>query len=220
LYFAIENKKQNQKTFVYVFAIPNDEIRYYDSDTATILANLAKLPLKNEGRKIYGDKSKTWLVQNAKNIIKGRKTARQYNEKYFGFLFHEIQSDKSYMQPLINLGDIFSVQCVKTKLNNDRIFMQKGAFLLFGLNINCVEKAIPLDGSYDKPKYWKDKKYIKWVGTPIKKIVKIRIGDGISLDNLKRLGISKPYIYPNMEKVGQYFVDEFKKSSQPIGGST
>jgi hypothetical protein len=211
LYFAVEKrKKPNETTFVYLFAIPKNKIRYYDSDTATILANLAKLPLNNEGRKIYGDKSKKWLVQNAKDIINSGMSVEKYNDKYLNFLLHEIRADKPYMQPFINLGDLFSVQCVKTKLNNDRILAQKGAFLLFGLNAHDVEKPIPLDGSYEKPNYWKDG--FDWDGVQIEETLKIRIGSEISLDNLENLGISKPYIYPNMEKIAEHLVKKFGKT--------
>jgi len=211
LYFAVEKRKEpNETTFVYLFAIPEKKVRYYDSDTATILANLAKLPLNNEGRKIYGDKSKKWLVQNAENIINSGMSVEEYN-KELNFLLHEIRADKPYMNPYINLGDLFSVQCVKTKLNNDRILAQKGAFLLFGLNAHDVEKPIPLDGSYKKPNYWRDD--FDWDGMPIEEILKIRIGSEISLGNLANLGISKPYIYPNMEKIAEHLVKKFGKQS-------
>ena len=209
LYFAIEDRKEKE-TFVYLFAIPEKKIKYYDSDTVTILANLAKLPLENEGRKIYGDKSKRWLVQNAENIMNSGMAVDEYNNKFLGFLLHEIKADKPYMHPFINLGDLFSVQCVKTKLNNDRIFAQKGAFLLFGLNIYNVEEPIPLINSYEKPSYWRDN-CSDWDGVPIEKILKIRIGNGISLDILENLGISKPYIYPNMEKITEHLIKKFAK---------
>jgi len=210
LYFAVEKRQPNETTFVYLFAIPENKVRYYDSDTAAILANLAKLPLKEEGRGIYGDKSKKRLVQNAKSIINSGMSVKEYNEEFFGFLLHEIREDKPYMLSLINLGDLFSVQCVKTKLNNDRILAQKGAFLLFGLNIHDVEKPIPLDGSYEKPNYWRDG--FDWDGVPIEETLKIRIGNEISLDNLANLGISKPYIYPNMENIAEHLVKKFEKT--------
>jgi len=205
LYFALEDRKEDQTALVYLFAIPEKKIRYYDSDTATILANLAKLPLEDEGRGIYGDKSKRKLFEIAKLGLSND----EYNKDYLGFLLHEIREDKPHMQSLINFADIFSVQCVKTKLNNDRVYMQKGAFLLFGLNANDVEKPIPLDGSYEKPNYWRDN--LGWDGVPIDEILKIRIGNEISLENLENLGISEPYIYPNMEKIGGYLIKKFKQ---------
>lgn len=210
LYFAIEKREPGETAFVYLFTIPEDKIRYYDSDTATILANLAKLPLNKEGRGIYGDKSKKELFERTKQIVNNRMSVNEYNDKFLGFLLHEIKEDKPYMLSLINLGDIFSVQCVKTKLNNDRIFAQKGAFLLFGLNVHDVEKPIPLDGSYEKPNYWRED--FGWDGVPIEEMLKIRIESGISLDNLEYLGISKPYIYPNMEKIAEHLINRFTKN--------
>jgi len=170
--------------------------------------------LNKEGREIYGDKSKKWLVQNAESIINSGMSVEEYNDKFFGFLLHEIREDKPYMLPYINLGDLFSVQCVKTKLNNDRILAQKGAFLLFGLNAHDVEKPIPLDGSYEKPNYWRDD--FDWDGVPIEETLRIRIESGISLKNLEYLGISKPYIYPNMEQITEHLVKKFGKQSGEV----
>jgi hypothetical protein len=211
LYFALEDrdKEPNKPSFVYLFSIPEDKIKFYDSDRVTILANLAKLPFSNEA-KLGGDNSKEGLVKNAEHIISKGMSREDYNEEYFKYLHHEIREDKPYMLPAINLGDIFSVLCVKTKLNNDRIMMQKGAFLLFGLNANDAAKAIPLDGSYGKPNYWQDREDIKWVGTPIEKILRISLEKEISLENLENLGISKPYIYPNMEKIAEHFTKKFE----------
>jgi len=207
LYFALEYKKPDKEAFIYIFPIPTDKVRYYDSDTATVLANLVKLPLQKDGsRNLYGDKSKTHLVQIAKDIIEKGMDTEEYNKK-LNFLLHEIREDKPYMQPYINLGDIFSVQCVKTRLNNDRILRQKGAFLLFGLNIKDVEKPISLYEDYDKPNYWRDE--YEWQGMPIKEMLKIRIENTMSLENIENLGISKPSIYPDMEKVGEYFKKKY-----------
>jgi len=208
LYFALENEKSKNKAYVYLFSIPEDKIKFYDSDTATILANLAKLPLNNTVKGNPGNNSKRGIVEKAKDAINQRMTVEEYNEHLFKYLIHKIREDKPYMESKIDLGDIFSVQCVKTKLNNDRVFMQKGAFLLFGLNANDVEKPIPLDGSYGKPNYWRD----DWDMVPVDEILKIRIeNEADTMAELKNLGISAPYIYPNMEKIGQYLIDKYKK---------
>jgi len=208
LHFALDDKNQDQAAFVYLFSIPEDRIKFYDSDTATIIANLAKLPFNKTAKAGFGDNSKKGLVENAKYVMDKGMEVDKYNDYLFKYLIHEVREDKPYMYSAINLGDIFSVQCVKTKLNNDRIMMQKGAFLIFGLNANDAGKAIPLCNGYNKPNYWKDK--YEWVGTPIKKILRINIEKGISLENLENLGIAKPYIFPNMEEIAKYFKNKFK----------
>lgn len=208
LYFALDNKKSEQAAFVYIFSIPESKIKYYDSDTVTILANLAKLPFYNEAKPGFGNKSKKWIVENAANAISEGMEVKEYNNYLFNYFIHEIKEDKPYMHSSIELGDIFSVQCVKTKLNNDRIFAQKGAFFLFGLNANDAGKAIPLC-NYCKPNYWRDE--FNWDGVPIEEILRISIGKELLLENLENLGISKPYIYPNMEKIGEHFKKKFEQ---------
>ena len=214
LYFAVEKKKPGEAVIVYLFAIPKKKIKYYDSDTVTILANLAKLPLTHEDgeTEYYGNKSKSDLLKNVKELMTRGMSLEEYNKKYFDFLLHHIKEDKPHMQNLIQPADIFSVLCVKTKLNTDRIRLQKGAFLLFGLNVHDVSKAIPLNGSYEKPHFWRDD-VSPWVGTPIERILKIRIEGGISKEDLEHLGISMPYIYPDMQKVGEYLTELYSAKS-------
>ncbi|MDR2972572.1 MAG: FRG domain-containing protein [Bacteroidales bacterium] len=208
LYFALE-EDSCEAGCVYLFVISTEKIKYYDSDTVAVLANLVKLPFSEEdGEAPYGNKSKTRLVKNAEEIINSGLLPKEYNKKFFDYLLHHIKEDKPHAQDLICLGDIFSVQCVKTKLNTDRIRLQKGAFLLFGLNVHNPAKAIPLDGSYKKPGFWRDS--FQWTGMPIEKILKIKIQKGLSLEVLEKFGISKPYIYPEMKEVNDYLRERYK----------
>ena len=43
LFFAVENYENEDGEFI-VFAIPGDKIKYYDSDTISVVANVAKRP--------------------------------------------------------------------------------------------------------------------------------------------------------------------------------
>ena len=92
---------------IYVLKIKKDEIKYYDSDSISLISNVAKLKL---------DKT---------NFTDG-----------FGYLIHEIHEEKSYYSPdfeMENKNDIVKVFPVKVKLNNNRIVRQSGAFLIFGI---------------------------------------------------------------------------------------
>jgi len=122
LYFACVSdlKKDGEVIF---FKIPKDEIKFYDSDTVTILANIAKRPI---------DLSIEGL--DTTNIDK-------FNEKEpIAKLLHEIRDDKSHFHPIINPVDLGRVLTVKVKLNNNRIVKQSGAFLLYGFD---TKKSIP-----------------------------------------------------------------------------
>jgi hypothetical protein len=118
LYFACLNfdNKKPKDGVVYVFKIPKLEIKYYDSDAVSLIANLAKLNL---------DKA--------------------YFENDLDYLMHEIRDEKPHFRDdLIDLNkiDLRKVFPVKVKLNNNRIVSQSGAFLIFGIN-DLVSKEDP-----------------------------------------------------------------------------
>lgn len=92
---------------VYVLKIKKDEIKYYDSDSVSLISNVAKLRLE-----------KTDFTNG------------------FGYLMHEIREEKPYYSDEFvkeNKEDIIKVFPVKVKLNNNRIVRQSGAFLIFGI---------------------------------------------------------------------------------------
>jgi len=88
---------------VLVYEIPNDEIRFYSSDTVSVISNMAKVPLDFD-----------FLNERQKFL-------------------HEIKSEKAYFLDVIDDQHLHSVICVKAKLDNQRIIKQSGAFLLFGM---------------------------------------------------------------------------------------
>jgi hypothetical protein len=209
LYFAIEKRKNCFETkkaceaIVYVVAIANKKIKYYDSDAVSVISNLAKLPLDND----YGicDKSKRSIAASAKESLNNYRydSVKCFNaEKSAGFLLHEIKEEKSYFSHIIDPKHIFSAQFVKPKLTNTRIYGQKGAFLLFGLNIDDVKSHIPIiDYNENKKLVLLDDIRIQH---PVKKILKLKISCDIDLNDLKKLGVTKPYIYTGMDKVSEH----------------
>jgi len=193
LYFALEKNSSDTPAVIYVFEIDKQKIRYYDSDTVSVLANLAKTPLKNKDNP---DKSKSRIAQDALEYLGERDEYNRISIKSKKYLLHDIKEEKPYFEDLINPEHIFSIQCVKPKFTNQRIHNQKGAFLLFGLNKKAIEEVIPLienDTLIDAREY----------PHPIVNITKIRLHN-IKLEHLERLGISKPFIYPDLEKVSEY----------------
>lgn len=116
LYFACDSNPKKDGEVV-VFKIPKLEIKFYDSDTVTILANIAKRPIDL--------------------TIEGLDTSDvdEFNESdAIGRLLHEIRDDKSHFHSIIDYRDLSKVLAVKVKLNNNRIVKQSGAFLLFGFD--------------------------------------------------------------------------------------
>lgn len=135
LYFACRSHGQRNeagKFFpeetgeVIVFFVQPERIKYFDSDTASCLSNLARLP---KLEKDSFDYSLDTDVFNKQPAIQR--------------LLHFIKEEKPFFEPCIAMEDLRSVICVKGKRSNDRISFQSGAFLLFGHDAVLDELGTP-----------------------------------------------------------------------------
>ncbi len=97
------------------FTIPNDKVKYYDSDTVSCLANLALLD--NADRKLIDTNLDRVTFNTTIPVIK---------------LLHFIKEEKPYFRDVIDPADIDRVLCVRGRHSHDRVTAQSGAFLLFG----------------------------------------------------------------------------------------
>ena len=114
LYFACNSeRKMDKEGEVIVMTIARDDVKYFDSDTASCIANLARLP------------------QREKDSIDWR-SKKFNNQPAIERLLHFIQEDKPFFKPIIVADDLKRILCVKGKRTNSRITSQAGAFLLFG----------------------------------------------------------------------------------------
>lgn len=116
LYFACDPADlPSESGEVLAFGIPTAEVKYYDSDTVSVIANIARRPASFE--------------IPPGNLIK----AKFNKEKSIRYLLHEIKQEKPYFEPEIVREHLESVVCVRPKLENPRIIRQDGAFFLFGV---------------------------------------------------------------------------------------
>jgi hypothetical protein len=202
VYFALENKNKNDKenAIIYVFEIYEDKVKYYDSDSVSVVSNLAKIPLKNK----ENEKSKEAILSNlkCKNIKKFNK------KKSIKFLRHEIREEKPQFEPIIEPKHITSVLFVKPKLTTNRIKYQKGSFFLFGLNPDDAKEPIKL---LELLCFEQNK-----IKHPLKKLYRFEIKSS-KIDefkkDLEKLGITPPFIYPELDKVAEYLDKRFKDQS-------
>jgi len=101
---------------VIVLSLDGRLMKYNDSDTVMILSNLCKLKPKEK-------KFNTNLSKN------------EFNETdNVGKLIWEIQREKPIFYNIINPKDINSIIPIKATKTNERIQVQDGLFLLFGIN--------------------------------------------------------------------------------------
>jgi hypothetical protein len=115
LYFAC-SEQPRKPAEVMILTVSKNLIKYYDSDTASCIANLAQLsPL--EKRRI----NPTALQATFNNATQVQR------------LVQFVREEKPYFKPEIVAADLSKALFVKPKFNSRRIAAQAGAFLLFGL---------------------------------------------------------------------------------------
>ena len=123
LYFAC--KSTSDKTGeVVILKIKRHEIKFFDSDTASCIANLARLPKQD------------------KDDIDFNLDKEPFNESLpVTRLLHFVREEKPFFINKIDPADLSKIICVKGKMANNRIISQSGAFLLFGLNATLPEEG-------------------------------------------------------------------------------
>ena len=173
---------RNKDGIIYLFSVPNDRVKHYDSDTISVLANLAKCDYREMDIKKYGRRRKVLEKFNKQDGIR--------------ILLRQIKEEKPYFEPLIRPEDLSSIFLVKPKYGNPRIINQAGAFFIFGLGPGCgghltkkVDAGIPSDWIRHKFIVPKDKKI---------------------LEELANLGMTESYIYPEMDKYAKELKKRYK----------
>jgi len=121
LYFACKSAPDEDGEVI-VFSLARSEVKYFDSDVASCISNLARLP-KAEKDNINFDNDNFNEQISVKRLI------------------HLIREEKPYFEPKIIPDDLRKIICVKGKKSNDRISSQSGAFLLYGLDAVMDEEG-------------------------------------------------------------------------------
>jgi len=115
LFFACSEKARTMGEVI-VLDVPDNEIKYYNSDTIAVVANLAR-------------RKRDFDLASLSNDFKDFN-----NEEEIGRLVHDVREDKPGFRELVVKEHLRRVFCVKAKLDNARIARQDGAFLLFGID--------------------------------------------------------------------------------------
>lgn len=116
LFFAsISPEKEDEDGEVVRFEFRSADVKYPDSDRATVMANLARLTSHQK------QQLDTSLQKKAFNQLPALKP-----------LLHFIRQEKSYFEPAIRPEHIDGIMVIRGKHSNARIIAQAGAFLLFG----------------------------------------------------------------------------------------
>jgi len=130
LYFScskIKHDKDNKEVDgnVIILTTRKSEIKFFDSDTVSCIANLSRLPSR------------------FKSSLKTNLTIPEFNvSEECGQLLHLIRDEKSYFKSIIDPAHLSKIVVVKGRLSNARISSQSGAFLLFGENVDLPETGL------------------------------------------------------------------------------
>ena len=180
-------------------------MKHYDSDTVSILSNLAKCG--DIEINIDRNEELATKLKEEEDVQMGYEdpSLKAFNNKDgIPKLLHQIREEKPYFQPLIDPFDLCRTFLVKAKYANPRIINQAGAFFLFGLKLTTGVFAVCLEKGKGKevprvPAQWVKRKLI------VPKGCKANI-----LKELELLGITDSYIYSGMEQYAKELKKKYK----------
>jgi hypothetical protein len=176
-----QEDSQNKDGVVYVYSVPEDKIKYCESDAVSIVANLCKQPFD-------------FSIAGIKRDCSDPDERKSFNEEeVIMYLHYDIQEEKPHFHPVIDCSDIGSVICLRPRMNNARIIRQDGYFFLFGIDDekkNCA--AISEE----------------WIKEPIP-IASDR--KTALIESLDRLNINEAFVYPDYKHTNEDLRRKYEK---------
>lgn len=161
-------------------------VRYFDSDTVSCLANLARgdSELKEDIRRLILNKHCDDTEAGIEWFNGNRPVKR---------LLHFISSEKPAFAPDIVPSDLSRVFLVKPKLSNRRILAQEGCFFAFGLSEEIPDRGLP--------------------GIKVQRI-RIPADDKAEiLAQLKRVAINERTMFPEIERAAKYLQEDASETA-------
>ncbi|MBF4990496.1 FRG domain-containing protein [Methylophilus sp. QUAN] len=193
LYFAVWTElteKRNVSGQVVLFFPSTEKVKYFDSDTASCIANLALMSASER------DQIKFDLKEINQDYVPGENKESDLalfnDQEQIKRLLHYIGSEKPFFKPRIRSEDLRSVICVKSKRSNERISSQSGAFLLFGHDVVLNED-----------------------GTDEIKVKRIRVQDKDRiLRELEQLNITESTVFPSIVNAANDIARKYRRKSE------
>lgn len=209
LYFACVNSGGTGELIV--LQEKKSNVKWPESDTASILSSLANMPLSvkdeiaNEAKKILNE-SKTNLKKrkDGSHVLDEKK-----NNVNVQKLLTEIRTEKPGFFDGIRAEDIGKKQFVHAALNNQRIVHQSGLFILFGHscanNGQESERRITWDDTANEFRLKDKSGKIKVLLISNKQKI---------LQELSAMGIDEAKLFPEIEDVARTIVKKINNSGQ------
>jgi hypothetical protein len=168
-----QEESKNNDGIVYVYSVPEDKMKYCDSDTVSVVANLCKQPAN-------------FSIEGIERDCSDFDEREKFNEEEaIRYLRYDIQEEKPHFHSLIVCADIGSVICLRPRMNNPRIIRQDGYFFVFGIDgekKNCA--TINPD----------------WIMEPVR--VSSKVKDSL-MEELDHLNINEAFVYPDYKHANE-----------------
>ena len=113
LYFAVEKDKEDEGE-VQFFEVHDNNVKFPDSDRASVVANLARLTTEQ-----HDQMASLPQIMPLKDF-NGQEPVRR--------LLHFIRQERPYFEPSIKQSHTSSIMVVRCKQSNPRIVAQSGSF--------------------------------------------------------------------------------------------
>lgn len=178
---------------LHIFVVPKDIVRTFDSDTVSVVTNLAKLPRSQQDR-LIGQ-----LLEPSE--VKPEEIVSERTNKYFHILdrlYHYIRQEKPHFRERIDIKDFFRVFVVEPQQSFERIKVQSSAFLLSAFHERFETEEI-LKLNKNTPVYHHYK-----LTVPIDRKNKI-------VDELKFLNITRETLFPSLDAAAEAIVKRYEK---------
>lgn len=180
------HEKEDEDGEVVIWGFDIEDIKYYDSDTVSVISNLSRRPRTFKVPSFTGDGDEAAQLKSFND------------DKEIKLLLHDIRQEKPHFKSEIRPEHLGAVLCVKPLLDNPRIIRQDGAFLLFG----CDEEKT-------KPAALGDRNIVQRIR--IDKAKKPEL-----LRQLEKIGISEATLYPEIERVAIHIKSSFKSATSKL----
>ena len=174
---------------MHVFAVPKDMIKPFDSDTVSVIANLARLDVG------YQDLLLGWNGEDTKRRYSVDKIQHVYS-KALRRIYHFIREEKSHFERLIDPTDFYRVFVVEPKQSFDRIRAQEGAFIVSAFHERFERDEI-LASTSDLPIYDHDILTVPRNSKP-----------GI-LEELDLLNFRRETLYPGLDEMSSAITQRY-----------
>ena len=114
---------------LHVFALPREMMCAYDSDRVSIVANFARLPMLQQEHLLTAYLEDSDIDHlNPHDVMMDAPSGGM--DESMTTLLHNIQREKPYFTPQIDIRDLFRVFVVEPRRSFNRIRAQSGAFML------------------------------------------------------------------------------------------